>query len=193
MRGFPLPCGLPGSHISDRHRPPEKRALFLSPLRGGVRGGGGAGGTAPFHPGPPPPPAPPRKGEESASRPEMCEQRSPCGRGNRVKDEKCPDEARAGDASRTCAILRVLAPHPNPLPLGRGGRSRLPTLPVDDRRRPCALRSRVALSPGCDAPSAAPDLLQPRALLVRAAPSAGQTMPPPPPRAAGRAAATLAR
>ncbi len=43
---------------------------------------------------------------------------------SRVRDENVPDMARRLRASMACSILKVLVPHPNPLPHGRGGLSR---------------------------------------------------------------------
>jgi hypothetical protein len=49
---------------------------------------------------------------------------SPVRERDRVRDQVCPEEARPVGVSMVGSILNLLIPHPNPLPLGRGGLSR---------------------------------------------------------------------
>ena len=57
---------------------------------------------------------------------------------SRVRVENVQNAARPVGASFTRSILSVLIPHPNPLPLGRGGRSRSV---IDCMPQTCVVRS----------------------------------------------------
>ncbi|AIQ92888.1 protein of unassigned function [Methylobacterium oryzae CBMB20] len=72
-----------------------------------------------------------------------------------VRDENCPDGARPVGASRVRFTLSGLDPHPDPLPHGRGGRSRLPGPSAQDGR---VLGCRYRFAPLAKTTAAAPKL-----------------------------------
>ncbi|MEL6063170.1 MULTISPECIES: glycosyltransferase [unclassified Methylobacterium] len=60
----------------------------------------------------------------------------PVPEGDRVRDENAPDATRPRGASVAQPILNPLAPHPDPVPQGRGGRSRSATNVAVQRKDP---------------------------------------------------------